>query len=311
MDGLVVVASFVSVFGLLVGQRRLRLAQDAGRILDRVQERSVSSSGPGKSSHLLGGLGRRIERTSWGGKLARLAAQVHPGFAFSDVVAVGLASVVGGGLAGALVFGALPAVFGLSVVAPWVVNRIFIHLHGNRAARMEKQLPSALTLQASALRAGQSVSRSLRIVGTGSKAPLSEELARMLNHVDLGVPLEEALEQFAARTPSGDLDLWVNSMLIHRQTGGNLANVIDAMAGRVTQRLQLRGEIKALTAQGRLSGVVVAGAPLGFFLLMSVGSRDQMEVLYTTPIGWVLLVTGLTLNGLGLLWIKVVLRIKP
>lgn len=280
-------------------------------MLERVEKPPVSLTRPAGKRSLFAGRAERISSTGWGAKLAGRAAIDHPGYLFSDVLAIGIASIIGGGLGGALLFGALPAILGLGVLAPLLVNRFFIHLHGNRAARIEKQLPAALALQASALRAGQSVSRSLRIVASGSKAPLSEELARMLNHVDLGVPLEEALEQLAVRTPSGDLDLWINSMLIHRQTGGNLANVIDAMAGRVTQRIRLRGEIKALTAQGRLSGLVVAGAPLGFFALMSVGSREQMEVLYTTPVGWILLISGLTLNGLGLLWIKVVLRIKP
>ena len=123
------------------------------------------------------------------------------------------------------------------------------------------------------------------------------------------MPVEEALEQFAARTSSRDMDLWVDAMLIHRQTGGSLARVVESLASRVTQRINLRSEIRALTAQGRMSGLVVSAAPLVFFLVLSIGSREQMEVLYTTPLGWVILIAGLTMNALGLLWIKLVLRI--
>lgn len=310
MDRWVIAGSFASVVALLLGQRRLRLSHDATRMLDRL-ERSVGMSETLGHTSILAGPAAKLATTVWGAKLAARASRDHPGIDFSDVLAWGLAALLAAGLAGAVFFGSTLASLGLGLAAPLVLDRFFIRLHGSRAARIEKQLPGALTLQASALRAGQSLSRSLRIVGAASKAPLGEELARMANHVDLGMPLDDALEQFAARSSSADLDLWVSSMLIHRQTGGNLATVIDSMTIRVTQRLQLRGEIKALTAQGRLSGLVVAACPLGFFLLMSVGSRDQMEVLYTSPVGWVLLVAGLTLNGLGLLWIKVVLRIRP
>ncbi|HEX2149840.1 MAG TPA: type II secretion protein F, partial [Actinomycetota bacterium] len=90
----------------------------------------------------------------------------------------------------------------------------------------------------------------------------------------------------------------------------NLAGVIDSSSQRVAQRLQLRSEVRAMTAQGRLSGLVVAIAPIAFFFLLSVGSREQMEFLYSTPLGLGILVAGLTMNGLGMLWIRHSLRIR-
>ncbi len=197
-----------------------------------------------------------------------------------------------------------------AVGSPYAVDRFFTKLHGNRAARIEKQLPEALSLQASVLRAGQSLGRSLRVLAEETKAPLREELETMLGEVDFGRPLEEALERFSARIPSKDLDMWVTAMLVHRQTGGNLAGVIDSSALRVTQRLQLRSEVKAMTAQGRLSGLVVAVAPMAFFLLLSAGSREQMDFLFSTPLGLTILFAGMAMNGLGMLWIRQVLRIR-
>lgn len=303
-------AGFAAALGLIFGQRTLREARDAGRMMVRLE----GGRGPAARTRrvpILQGPAQAFSRRAWGAKLAARTARDHPGVAFSDVLAFGLCAVTGGALAGALIFGAPVPAVGLSLVSPFILDRFFIRLHGSRGARMERQLPAALALQAAALRAGQSLVGSLRIVGAASKAPLGEEMGRTLHHIDLGTPLEEAVEQFAARSCSGDVDLWVNSMLIHRQTGGNLAGVIDAMADRITQRGQMRGEIRALTAQGRLSGLVVAAAPVVFFVLLSVGSREQMKMLYTTPLGWVLLVTGLTLNGLGLVWIRCVTRIRP
>ena len=132
----------------------------------------------------------------------------------------------------------------------------------------------------------------------------------MLAEVDFGRPLEESLERFSARVPSRDVDMWVTAMLVHRQTGGNLAGVMEASAQRVSQRLQLRSEIRAMTAQGRLSGLVVAVAPLVFFFLLSIGSREQMEFLFTSALGLTILVAGLTMNVVGMLWIRHALRIR-
>jgi tight adherence protein B len=304
-------ASGISVAALVVGQRRWRSSQEAGKLVERLGSVAAGKPFGGSRGPLLEGAATRVAGTFWGSKLAAYSAKAHPGEMFSDVLAWGLAAMLAGTLAGTMVFGrALPTVL-LALAAPVAGDRFLIRLRGSRAARIEKQLPDALALQASALRAGQSLARSLKIVEEGAKSPLKDELERMLNHIDLGMPVDEALEQFAARTSSRDLDLWVDAMLVHRQTGGNLANVIESLATRVSQRMNLRSEIRGLTAQGRLSGMVVAGAPVAFFLMLSIGSREQMEFLYTTPLGWVLLMTGLTMNALGLLWIRAVLRIRP
>ncbi|MGQ0680439.1 MAG: type II secretion system F family protein [Actinomycetota bacterium] len=307
----VVLASFTAVAGLLVGQRRLRDSQDAGRLVSRLDQPAVRPIRPAGRKPLLEQQAGRFASTPLGARIAARTGRDHPGVAFSDALAFGLAAMIGGGILGAVFFGSPVAALILGAGSPVALDLIFKRLHGNRTARLEKQLPAALSLQAASLRAGQSLSMSLRVVQEGSKAPLAEELAGLLNHVDLGVPIEQCLEQLAARSGSGDVGLWVNSMLIHRQTGGNLAHVIDSMALRVGQRLQLRSEIKALTAQGRMSGTVVAASPIAFFLFLSLGSRDQVDMLYTTPMGWVLLITGLTLNALGLLWIRAILRIHP
>ncbi|HYN99143.1 MAG TPA: type II secretion system F family protein, partial [Actinomycetota bacterium] len=128
--------------------------------------------------------------------------------------------------------------------------------------------------------------------------------------VGLGRPMEEALERLSARIPSRDVDMWVTAMLVHRQTGGNLAGVMETSAKRVSERLQLRSEIKAMTAQGRLSGLVVAVAPLAFFFLLSIGSKEQMDFLFSSAFGLTILIAGLVMNVVGMLWIRHALRIR-
>jgi len=310
MDAFVAGLAGVSLLGLLFGLRSMRHSKSAKSMLDRLGIEATAELRRAPGGPLLEGWAVKVAGTQWGARLKAGAEAHHPGVPFSEVLAIGLASSLAGGLFGLLMFGGAFAAGLTAVVAPYAVDRFFRKLHGNRAARIEKQLPEALALQASALRAGQSLSRSLGILAEETKAPLSEELERLLQEVGLGGPLDEALERFSSRIVSRDLDMWVTAMLVHRQTGGNLAGVIDSSSQRVAQRLQLRSEVRAMTAQGRLSGLVVAVAPVAFFLLLSVGSREQMEFLYSTPLGLAILAAGLTMNGLGMLWIRHALRIR-
>ncbi|HVL52347.1 MAG TPA: type II secretion system F family protein [Actinomycetota bacterium] len=288
----------------------MRRSREASRLLDRLAVEAAEKPRRAPGGPLLEGWAVRVAGTRWGGRLEARAAAHHPGVPFSDALAVGLVAFLGGWLFALFLFGSSGWAVLAAAASPWAVDRFYLRLHGNRAARIEKQLPEALALQASVLRAGQSLGRSLRVMAEETKAPLREELERLLSEVDFGRPMDEGLERLSARVPSKDLDMWVTAMLVHRQTGGNLAGVIESSASRISQRLQLRSEVKAMTAQGRLSGLVVAIAPIAFFLLLSVGSREQMEFLFSTAMGLAILAAGLTMNALGMLWIRHALRIR-
>ncbi len=310
MDLIVAILGGAALFGMAAGRTALHRSRQSSRLLQRLEVQAASTPRRAPGGPLLEGWAVKVAATRRGAGVQRRAEAHHPGVPFSDVLAIGLASALGGWMFAAFMFGGGLVPIIAAVVTPYAVDRFFQKLHGNRATRIERQLSEALSLQASVLRAGQSLSRSLRILAEETKAPLKEELGRMLAEVDFGRPLEESLERFAARVPSKDVDMWVTSMLVHRQTGGNLAGVMEASAQRVSQRLQLRSEIKAMTAQGRLSGLVVAVAPLAFFFLLSIGSREQMEFLFTSAVGLSILVAGLTMNVVGMLWIRHALRIR-
>lgn len=307
-DAFVAALAGVSAAVLVRESRRRIRAGRSEKLLNRLA--LANDKAPAEKVVLLHGLAARVSATRWGERVKAHAERSHPSVSFSDYIAFALVSSLAAGLGVAILTGRPSAALICAAVAPLAVDWIATRMHGSRSARVEKQLPTALNLQAGALRAGQSLVKSLRIVAEEVKPPLGEDLDRMVREIDLGRPVEDALEGLSARIGSRDLDLWITSMLVHRQTGGNLAGLIDALAGQVTERIHLRREIKAMTAQGRMSGLVVALAPLTFFSLLSVGSREQMEFLYSTPVGWALLATGLTMNGLGFLWIRATLRIR-
>lgn len=310
MDVFVAILSGAALFGVLAARWSSYHARRSARLLQRLQVQPAGPARRAPGGPLLENWAAKVARTGWGARLHARAESNHPGVPFSDVMAIALASGLGGGLFGLFFFDGMLAATATALAAPWAADRFFRRLHGNRAARIEKQLSEALALQANVLRAGQSLSRSLRILAEETRAPMKEELDRTLAEVDLGRPMEESLERFSARIPSRDVDMWVTAMLVHRQTGGNLAGVMDLSAQRVSQRLQLRSEIKAMTAQGRLSGIVVAVAPLAFFFLLSMGSREQMEFLFSSALGLTILISGLLMNVAGMLWIRRALRVR-
>lgn len=313
-DLLVAAAISAAMAGCLVGLRISRRRAHAMRAISRLRggpARSVSRKVRNEKRALLSGFAVRLSKSNLGARFEAYVARAHPQITFSDAVALTLAAAFGGFLLGMILFGGGPAVALSMVAGPFILDRVLTRAGGRRAARLEAQLPDALALQASALRAGHSTVRSLGILAAEIPAPLGEEMEIASREIDLGRSLEAAVGRLESRVGSPDIELWVTAMLVHRLAGGNLSTILDSLADRIRQRAHIRAEIRALTAQGRLSGVVVAAAPLAFFVMLSVTSRDQMRILYTTPTGFVLLLAGLGLIGAGFVWIRWVLRIKP
>ncbi|MCA1840381.1 MAG: type II secretion system F family protein [Actinomycetota bacterium] len=248
---------------------------------------------------------------TWAGQRLRIYSErEHPGAAFSEVFTYVLIGLVGGFVVGVAVFGISPPSILSSLGGPVVIDFFAKRHHGRRTARLEQQLPASLALQASSLRAGRSLVHSLRDLSADAKAPLSDELERVLREIDLGGRFEDAVGSMSSRAASRDFDLWVMAMLLHRTSGGDLTTVLDALASRLRERSHTRSEVMSLTAQGRLSGLVVALAPIAFFVFLSVTAREQMKVLYSTPLGFVLLVAGLTMEILGFMWIRWIVRVR-
>jgi tight adherence protein B len=178
-----------------------------------------------------------------------------------------------------------------------------------RLAAVERQLAEVLALQASALRAGHSVAGSLAAVAGEAGPPIGPELARCAAALGLGTPLGDALQRLERRCGPA-AGPWVAALLAGSATGGDLARALESLAGRARARARLRGEVRALTAQGRLSGTVVSLAPVGFLALMGLASRGQAAALYGSAGGRAALLAGALLDLAGLLWIRRIVRIE-
>ena len=132
-----------------------------------------------------------------------------------------------------------------------------------RLGAFNKQLPDTITLIANALRAGSSFLQAIELVVRESRPPISTEFGRVIREVNLGLPFDQALENMVRRVRSDDLELMATAIAIQHQVGGNLAEILDSIAYTIRERVRIKGEIRTLTAQQRLSGYVVAGLPIG------------------------------------------------
>jgi len=220
-------------------------------------------------------------------------------------VAVGIAvlcQLLSGGSFPATVFG-----LGLGLAGPWVALSL---LRDRRQAQFLTQLPDTLQLIAGGLQAGYSVPQSLDSVVREGSPPMSVEFNRALVEGRLGVPIEDALEGIAARMSSKDFGWVVMAIRIQREVGGNLAELLMIVAETMRERDRLRRQVQALSAEGRLSGAVLILLPIGLLGFMLVAQPTYVGVLFTTPLGVLLLVLAGILILVGSFWISRLIKVE-
>src|SRR5579883_1179090 len=189
----------------------------------------------------------------------------------------------------------------------------FMWLYNKRRVRLKKfaaQLSDALELVARALRAGHSLAAGMHVVAEEMPAPISKEFGRVYEEQNLGIPLEEALKGMCDRVPNLDLRFFVTSVAIQRQTGGDLAEILDRIGHVIRERFKILGQVKALTAEGRLSGIVLIALPIGLFMMMLWMKPDYIELLWKDPMGVKMSIGAIILMLLGSFAIKKIVDIK-
>jgi tight adherence protein B len=187
----------------------------------------------------------------------------------------------------------------------WLLNKRRVRLKSFAA-----QLPDALELVARALRAGHSLGAGMHVVAQEMPSPIAEEFGRVYEEQNLGISVEDSLRNISERVPNLDLRFFVTSVAIQRQTGGDLAEILDKIGHVIRERYRILGQVKALTAEGRLSGVVLIALPFVLFLVMLHIKPDYVQLLWTDPLGIKMSVFGLIMQVLGAVVIKKIIDIK-
>ena len=217
-----------------------------------------------------------------------------------------------GGLAwgGALLLhapGIIAAIAGLAVA-----TLPFLHVRRCRALRtraIERQLPDALDLMKRALRAGHAFSSTLQMAGEELPLPIAEEFRIVHDEVNFGVTLQQALANLAARVPSTDLRYFVIAVLIQRETGGNLAELLDNLARLIRERLQLLEKVQVLAAEGKLSAWILGILPFAMAAVINLVNPAFMRILWNDPVGLRLVEAALVMMFLGVLAMRRIIRV--
>ncbi len=197
----------------------------------------------------------------------------------------------------AIVTGGLPVV--------WLLYK-----RKKRMALFNQQLPEALELLSRSLRAGHSLVAGFGLVASEMQDPIRREFGRTFEEQNLGITLEEALEEMTVRVPNMDLRFFATAVLLQRQTGGDLAEILDKIGRLIRERFKLAGQIQALTGEGRLSGIVLLGLPPTLFGVMFYLNPEYAMVLFKDEAGRKLMAGALVLQLIGALVIRKIINIK-
>lgn len=179
-----------------------------------------------------------------------------------------------------------------------------------RLAAFGKQLPEALELIGRALRAGHSLASGFKLVADEMNAPIATEFERCYEAQNLGVPLEAAIEEMTNRVPNLDLRFFATAVILQRQTGGDLAEILDKIGHLVRERFVIWGQIQSLTGEGRLSGIVLLALPPALFVVMWYLNPGYSMTLFTDPMGHQMLAGAVVMQIFGALVIRKIVNIK-
>jgi tight adherence protein B len=179
-----------------------------------------------------------------------------------------------------------------------------------RLKKFAAQLSDALELIARALRAGHSLAAGFSLVATEMSDPISKEFNRVFEEQNLGIPLEEALDGLTERVPNLDLKFFATAIILQRQTGGDLAEILDKIGHLIRERFKIWGQVQALTGEGRLSGIVLLALPPALFVVVYKMNPDYVMVLFTDDMGKKMLIGGAVMQLLGALVIRKIVNIR-
>lgn len=192
----------------------------------------------------------------------------------------------------------------------WVLPIIFLkRIKIKRIKKFQNQLGDAISMLSNSLKAGYSYLQSINAVAKDMPDPIGKEFKILLKEMSLGVNSEKALDNLSNRISSEDLSLMITAIKIQQETGGNLAEILSNISQTIRERIEIQGEIKTLTAQGRISGLVLGSLPVALIGILMIISREYISVLFTSPIGRGLLIYATISELIGAFFIRKIINI--
>ena len=251
-----------------------------------------------------------VNRTAAGSRLARLIEQSGIRTTPSAIIVISLISAATAAVIAA-VFVRHPlamlaaAPIGLALPFAWLVNR-----RSSRFKKFEEQFPEALDLLSRAIRAGHALQTALGMVGEELPEPVGPEFKKTFERQNFGLPFREAMDELADRVTILDVRFFVTAVAIQKETGGNLAEILDNLAHVVRERFKIRRQVRVHTAHGRFTGYVLLALPVALAIMLSYIAPGQMQPLFRERMGQIMLVAAMVMQTIGFIWIRKVIKIE-
>lgn len=227
----------------------------------------------------------------------------------ADYIVLVLAGGCVGALLGMIAEGPVLAIL-LFLIAPVIGHFVLKYLTGKRRQKFDEQLGDTLQLLSGGLRAGHSILRAIDAAATESAAPTSEEMRRVVTETSLGRDLLTSLNDIAERMENEDFVWIAQAIQINREVGGNLAEVLDQVGETIRERSEIKGQIRALAAEGKFSAYILVAMPFGIVGMLLVVNPKYMSLLFTDPLGWILIGVSVVMMVLGSLWLRKIIDLK-
>jgi tight adherence protein B len=203
-----------------------------------------------------------------------------------------------------IVFRDIPATLAVLLMLILLPAYVYRSMRKKRLKRFEVQLPDALAMVSGAMRAGASLNIALEGLVKEQPPPISQEFELFLKEQRLGVDFEVSMHNMEKRNPIPDFSMLVTALRINREVGGNLAETMETLADTLRRKAMMEGKIESLTAQGKLQGIVMTGLPILLGFLLNFMEPEAMSKLWTTPIGWALMVIIFIMLSMGYFLIR-------
>ena len=273
--GGVVIALVILVIGIL-----LSVTGDKASIDDRLNkylEEDVKKEETPSKGALTDWVNKRVEKSSFGERIARELARADLKFKPGEYIALYVIAVIGVGLIAFLIGGRLLISAVIGGVVGALLPRLYVkNQQSRRLTRFNGQLPDMLNLMVNGLRAGYSTLQAMEAVSKELPPPICDEFKRVVQEMQLGIPMEKALANLLRRIPSQDLDFLVTAINVQREVGGNLAEIMEVISYTIRERVRINGDINALTAQAMYSGRALALMPVGLLCILWFLNRSYV-----------------------------------
>ncbi len=306
--GVLLVGALIYGLYFFIRRRKDVVSERLGRYAEAAPQEVVV---PGERRSALGErLDRALERRGFAAniraQLARANLKLTAGeFLAATVIAIILLAGAAHLLRHNAVFTLIAGIIGF--FAPrWYVG----YLQGKRLREFNNQLADTISLMVNSIRSGYSVLQAMEAVAREMGPPVSEEFERVVREVQLGLSVEQALDNLLRRVPSDDLDLMLTAINVQREVGGNLAEVLDAINYTIRERVRIKGEIRALTAQGRYSGYLISFLPVALSGFIYLVNPSFIMNLVTDPCGWIMIGAAVLGMVAGFLIIRKIVNIE-